>query len=364
MNSTSRLQSLQALRAGAALSVVLFHTEIGIHAYLPTTATATFFQWGRQGVPLFFILSGYVITFAALRRPRPTLEFLMGRVARIYPVYLLLLGLFVGCLLFLPQASFRGDQAFSWWMLARSLLFNLGENIGAAGGYIYVGWTLFYEMVFYACFSFLMPAFPTIARKQIFWLTLIAGLVLCTISHQDLISDFLIGIGLALLTGLPSTQTSNPLVAQEPNGHLPLGRSTPSPREIALTLAIVVAAAVSLPKAICTLLIITALTAERFRPSWFNQRVLLTLGDSSYSIYLVQVFTNSLALKLAMVLQTRIAPGPVDPSRYWITAVVLALSLSILAGIVLRQTVEKPCYQKLQALMSRRTLQPSGALDT
>jgi exopolysaccharide production protein ExoZ len=360
MNPPKRLQSLQALRAVAALSVVLFHTEIGIHAYLPSTATSTLFGWGSQGVPLFFILSGYVIAHSGLRRPRPTINFLVGRVARIYPVYLLLLGLFVACLLFLPQASFRGDQAFSWWMLTRSLLFNLGENIGAAGGYIYVGWTLFYEMLFYICFSLLIPRFPEIARAPLFRGAITLGLVACAISHQDLISDFLIGMGIVLLTEAQSAKATD---SPEPRGHLPFWRQGLSMQNATLALAMVAAATASLPTAICTILIISALTLEQHRPAWFNHRVLLTLGDSSYSMYLVQVFTNSLALKLAMVLQTRLGASPVDPGRYWITAVILALSFSILAGILLRQTVEKPCYQTIQAIWARRRLSPTRILE-
>ena len=355
MNPPQRLQSLQALRAGAALGVVLFHTEIGIHAYLPSTATSTLFEWGRQGVPLFFILSGYVIAHSGLRRPRPAIDFLVGRVARIYPVYLLLLGLFVACLLILPQASFRGDQAFSWWMLIRSLLFNLGENIGAAGGYIYVGWTLFCEMVFYICFSLLIPKFPKIARTSLFHSLTTLALVACAISHQDLISDFLIGMAIVLLTEAGRTEATDLAAIPKPTRPLRNWLNGLSLPNAALALSMVAAAIASLPTAICTILIISALALEQHRPAWFNNRLLLTLGDSSYSIYLVQVFTNSLALKIAMVLQTRIAPGPIDPGRYAITAVILALSFSSLGGILLRQTVEKPSYRAIESLWSRWT---------
>lgn len=349
-----RLQSLQALRAAAALGVVLFHTEIGIHAYLPSAATSTLFDWGRQGVPLFFILSGYVIAHSGLLRPRSTADFLVGRVARIYPVYLFLLGLFVACLLILPQASFRGDQAFSWWMLTRSLLFNFGENIGAAGGYIYVGWTLFYEMLFYLSFSLLIPRFPVIARSTLFQGTITLGLLACAITRQDLIGDFLIGMGIVLLGEAgPHKSTGSGHDTSRPGSFRfwPHGRSA---MDLGLALSMLSAAAASLPTAICTILMIGCLTLERHRQNWFNQRCLLTIGDSSYSIYLVQVFTNSLALKLAMVLQAKLFNGTINPSLYSITAIILALTFSIIAGIVLRQTVEKPCYRLACGLWSRR----------
>lgn len=83
--SQQRLQALDALRGIAALAVVLFH-------YLPYYDQLyghSFPQWsllefGRYGVHLFFILSGFVI-FMTLERTRSAGWFGMARAIRLLP---------------------------------------------------------------------------------------------------------------------------------------------------------------------------------------------------------------------------------------------------------------------------------------
>lgn len=84
-DAQSRLTSLDALRGIAALGVVLFH-------YLPyyqqlyghTFSSPTFLEFGRYGVHLFFILSGFVI-FMTLERTRTAGWFALARAFRLLP---------------------------------------------------------------------------------------------------------------------------------------------------------------------------------------------------------------------------------------------------------------------------------------
>lgn len=81
----TRLQALDALRGIAALSVVLFH-------YLPyydklyghSFDSPSFLSFGRYGVHLFFILSGFVI-FMTLERTRTAGWFGLARAFRLLP---------------------------------------------------------------------------------------------------------------------------------------------------------------------------------------------------------------------------------------------------------------------------------------
>ncbi|MDK9556429.1 acyltransferase [Marinobacter sp. M216] len=88
-SSPSRLASLDALRGLAALAVVLFHylpyyDKLYGHGFeLPEAATATLL-FGRYGVHLFFILSGFVI-FMTLERTSKASWFGLARAFRLLP---------------------------------------------------------------------------------------------------------------------------------------------------------------------------------------------------------------------------------------------------------------------------------------
>lgn len=83
-----RLQELDALRGIAAGSVVLFHlTKRYFDDYgRPSGALPAFPFEGMQGVFLFFVLSGFVISMT-LERTRSGGAFVRSRFSRIYPAY-------------------------------------------------------------------------------------------------------------------------------------------------------------------------------------------------------------------------------------------------------------------------------------
>lgn len=84
-----RLDALTGIRAFAALSVVVFHYQAW---YLPSPVLS----YGYLGVDLFFILSGFVISYAHQRdfdslSIRAAAAFYGLRLARIYPVHIAVL---------------------------------------------------------------------------------------------------------------------------------------------------------------------------------------------------------------------------------------------------------------------------------
>jgi peptidoglycan/LPS O-acetylase OafA/YrhL len=154
------LRALTGLRFLAAFQVLAYHM-------LPLPATTP--GWlralvgnGYVGVGLFFVLSGFVLTYTyhdALRDGTATRrDFLVARVARLYPVYLLAL-LFALPPLFWLLA--RKGSAFDPWWLARILGVNAGLlqawNPRMACVVNCPAWSLSAEVFFYAAFLLVLP---------------------------------------------------------------------------------------------------------------------------------------------------------------------------------------------------------------
>ncbi|CAM4140095.1 Acyltransferase family protein [Mycobacterium basiliense] len=97
----AEIKALTGLRIVAAVWVVLFHFRPMVRDASPgfRDALAPVLNCGAQGVDLFFILSGFVLTWNYLDRmgrswsTRATLRFLWLRLARVWPVYLVTLHL-------------------------------------------------------------------------------------------------------------------------------------------------------------------------------------------------------------------------------------------------------------------------------
>ncbi|MBV9319364.1 MAG: acyltransferase [Mycobacterium sp.] len=98
---TGEIKALTGLRIIAAVWVVLFHFRPLLRDAAPdfSDVLAPVLNCGAQGVDLFFILSGFVLTWNYLDRmgwswsTRATLHFLWLRLARVWPVYLVTLHL-------------------------------------------------------------------------------------------------------------------------------------------------------------------------------------------------------------------------------------------------------------------------------
>jgi peptidoglycan/LPS O-acetylase OafA/YrhL len=98
---SGEIKALTGLRIVAAVWVVLFHFRPLLRDAMPgfRDALAPVLNCGAQGVDLFFMLSGFVLTWNYLDRmgefwsTRATLHFLWLRLARVWPVYLVTLHL-------------------------------------------------------------------------------------------------------------------------------------------------------------------------------------------------------------------------------------------------------------------------------
>lgn len=135
--------SFQYLRVIAALLIVAYHAEANVFSYLNLTGRLpALFSFGYNYVSLFFILSGFVISYSCYSKPRHGFSLVKSRLVRLYLTYLFVALLVILSVVAIPSAHNSGSQ-FSLERLLRSFVFDLGGQ----GGYVYVSWTLWYEMI-------------------------------------------------------------------------------------------------------------------------------------------------------------------------------------------------------------------------
>ena len=98
MSGSARVYGLDSLRAVAALTVLTGHVElIKSDLGLPNVSSLPFFnEAGHNGVLLFFVISGYIITRLLLAEQDKTgsisiRRFYMRRILRIWPLYFFIL---------------------------------------------------------------------------------------------------------------------------------------------------------------------------------------------------------------------------------------------------------------------------------
>ncbi|WP_165959164.1 acyltransferase [Actinomadura sp. KC345] len=141
-----RMGWLDALRGLAALVVVFEHSLDVLLPEVRRTASP-WFDFGRYGVFVFFIVSGYVVPFS-LERRGSVRRFWAGRFFRLYPAWFAAVAL--ALVLGAAGASYGlpGGLADRPWASAVAHLTMLQDLLGVPN-VVNVFWTLTYEMVFY-----------------------------------------------------------------------------------------------------------------------------------------------------------------------------------------------------------------------
>lgn len=145
-----KLEWLEVMRGGAALWVLLHHSKQSVDYFVSDMGLQPWFANGYLGVDFFFVLSGFIIAFAAhrlLQRGGGLRDYATARIIRIYVPYLPI-GIAIYLLyLLLPGLS---EAARSPSLLTSLTL--LPDNRPPA---LSVVWTLVHEMTFYALYALL-----------------------------------------------------------------------------------------------------------------------------------------------------------------------------------------------------------------
>jgi exopolysaccharide production protein ExoZ len=239
---------------------------------------------GEAGVDLFFVISGFIMWITTRRRETTPLDFMRHRIVRIIPLY------WFFTLLFLAITVWVKHSPVSSLDVVRSLFFipwyegHLSQKTSA---FYFLGWTLMYEMFFYCVFAIVLFLHP---KMQFFT-------IVCSLS-------FLVTAGLLLnFKNGPSFTYTSPLLLEFVAGCL-VGRlyerkmippSVVGTVLFGAALLAIIATSWSVPDTLLArslmwgvpsmLILLGALSLETFVEG-HQSKLLLLLGDASYSIYL------------------------------------------------------------------------------
>jgi exopolysaccharide production protein ExoZ len=350
------LQSLQVLRGLAALMIVWHHSVMrlpGVKLPFGALAPEGYRICGVFGVDVFFVLSGFIITRTAFGpEPMQPGAFAWRRFSRIAPLFWLM-----SVPLILQQATGPGVD---WEQLRVTATFWPAIGGRLVAPQLGVGWTLCYEMLFYAAatallfvrgrrFSWVAALFAAywaiwVARSFIGWSPL-------AFLGNGMILEFLGGVMIARLQGDQLRPLAGALV-------------------LAFGLAAWLAAApvvdgwrwfdASIGRADqlrgmlygvpATAIVWGAIQLEPLAKGAFA-KPFVRLGDASYSIYLVHVLVLNMLDGRARVI------GNGD------LLVLADTGLSTLAGLAIYRMVERPLLHGLRRLDRRVTFDEGAAIQ-
>jgi peptidoglycan/LPS O-acetylase OafA/YrhL len=336
--------------------VICYHYRSQITAALPAFgALEPLTSAGYLGVDLFFVLSGFILTYNYLEtfqriRGRAYLRFLGFRLARIYPVHLftiaflalpVLLALALGEPLSHPQ-NFSGED------LVQNLLLIHAWTTPMHISWNYPSWSISAEWFAYLLFPFvaflivrvrsaavlILSAFATFALQS--WVSASFGLADSALLRVG--GEFLMGclFGRLLLTGWRASW-------MRPWASVAL--------TFMIAAGLVLLPAIGLAPGWVVVLfgptILALALGAGQRGSWLAQRPVVFIGDASYALYMVHAIVGDTAFGLAA---PSLATGALI-LRAGIVAVVLLAMLAVAAAVFV--AVERPTRRLVRAAVER-----------
>lgn len=219
-----RLEFAHTLRGLAALSVLISHflgvfwlapgavavllniesLAVSPPAFIAPLHFTPHLNYGSLGVGVFFLISGFVIPFSLSALSRPA--FLIARIFRIYPVYIVAFSISVMVLLLLSK--YGGAKPFPYsieHLIAQGLLLRGWLWIPSVDG---LSWTLEIEIVFYAIAALLSSFIlhPQIGGRVVIGYVLVVPLLcILGVNSIDLLGGRLQTMMLYLTYALPFT---------------------------------------------------------------------------------------------------------------------------------------------------------------
>jgi exopolysaccharide production protein ExoZ len=332
-----KLESVQMLRAIAALAVVFFHIPL--------------FRNGDWGVDIFFVISGFIMAMVTAQSGG---HFFTKRVIRVVPLYWLgTLGVFAVALL-LPSLLDNTTADVSG--LLKSLFFIPYQKGEFVQPLLYLGWTLNFEMFFYALFAISMTISHRhrllICSSLLLALVLAGHLVtfdalLAKFYTQQILAEFVLGMGCyAVYARTAVWRAYGPR-----NGArvililIGLAALLYMPFSAHLTESLGRGLAWGLPAAVIFLAVVHGLSGVHL-PGW-----VVLIGDASYSLYLFHPYVLKVFNKVFHVFD---APGAL---AYLMTPVSIILCCIVAIGIY--RLVELPMTHWLRAIFIDRRKLPN-----
>jgi peptidoglycan/LPS O-acetylase OafA/YrhL len=339
------LVPIQILRAVAALAIALHH---GLHeADMLANRIGGSFPWQHvfpleAGVDLFFVISGFVMVYSSrdhFGSPVSVLPFIRRRIARIAPIYWATTALFL-------MVSFSGfapvNSALPGWPeIGASLAFIPWRSASGLVQPVYsLGWTLNYEMLFYALFASALRFRRSIAVPglcvALFAMAMAGRLVpgdwtILWFWTRPIILTFALGmlVGLMAIEGMRPTRRMAYGFAAAAILLFVLRPLLPPPFDERLIIF-------GLPGA---LLVLAALGLSGRSVAEDRTRLLSRLGDASYALYLLHPFAlRGVAVTL----------GQIWPTIPPLVFLAIGLSAACALALVVWRYFERPLTRALQ----------------
>ena len=177
---TQLLPGIHALRAVAALTILLFHLRYLADILPPVALQSTIGGHFFTGVILFFVLSAFSLalsTSPTMSRDKWVRDYLIRRFFRIAPLFYFMMPLYV--LLFSARGWAQPD--LQTWIMNISFLFNLVP--GKHEGIVWASWTIGVEVLFYLVF----PMFLLISNRRTALAFVLVGGIAVSISARSLL---------------------------------------------------------------------------------------------------------------------------------------------------------------------------------
>lgn len=356
-SAQKQLLELTSVRAFAALTVVFFHM------YQPNPGEAPslwrrLIRDGHLGVDFFFILSGFILTHVYISRWRAGdfkyRPFLWARFARIYPLHLTMIILFLAAYGLAEFMGFDDLGGMRWDHLHWHVLLLHSWGFTETHSWNFPSWSVSAEAFAYLAFPaflFLLPLrrpwlTAAIATTMLLtaWFTLSdRGITLTKLMYDfgivRILFEFCLGIAVYLVY---EQMHIGPVLASSISG---------------ISFLIVLAvAAIQGPEIISVLMFATIILGLGFRsqspkPSLLRSPALVYLGEISYSTYMVHL----LILMAARKIFEKVTPG-----LEWggLPGVLMTLTVIYIGSIVFHHGVEVPARWFLRHRPSQSRSQP------
>ncbi len=145
-----KFEYLEIGRGIASLLVVLHHATLDAPFFYGSTPFDNFFFFGDVGVEFFFVLSGFIIYYihSSDSPTQPNIQrYILKRLIRVYPIFLFVASLLLIAYLLLPQWSPKSDIINLEFLISSFLLLPSPNP-----PLLSVSWTLVHEIFFYMIF--------------------------------------------------------------------------------------------------------------------------------------------------------------------------------------------------------------------
>jgi exopolysaccharide production protein ExoZ len=367
--NTDRLDAVQILRAVAALAVTFAHTvvpvaDLAASQQMPNPLPGAAMANGAIGVDLFFVISGFMMVYTTwddFGEPRASGRFFLRRLLRIAPLYWL-----ATCALMLywiPLGTSMKQEGVDVTSLITSFLFIFHQRPnGVWTPVLGQGWTLNFEMFFYASFAIALLFPRRAAVGLLLGMMILSGgigrflptgvpFALRFMSNSLLLWEFAFGVAIAFVysRGLRMPRSiAALLIAVGIAFFVPTAMAVADPSLGVLSHLAVVPQSLQwgMP---CAMILAGAVFMPQLGRNNIFWRTATFIGDTSYSLYLFHGF-----VMLVFVNQMR-----------WVSVTILALVGpwgcvaflvvgALLAGAAIYVLVERPMTRTLRRLLERQ----------